>query len=348
MDEEDESLSDWSLNAVPISPEASEVGDDGGGQNLEEPDSHSKCHDHSVQSLEDSNDRGSIIKKSNDHGSKGGPNIPDANYEVPILRATSSLEENVDIHEEVVVGPYAVGKDIGDNVQFELQQEGRMGNNQGEEDIHNLNICGIDGQGVGRPDSNTLLLDSGCGEPVHEPQQQDCVEENTEETVECSGIPIGDKKKDRKKKKISRIVVPHDPMVESTRSPRASNLPFTLLRRPSNASGSSIAQRPLGAISGNTLSGSVGEERRRILHSLFSTSNSCSGAGGANGHKHVWLRGVEDEAMKIWVLGKEFGATAAGNEGDIVSKLVDMECRDAQEAGDLAGMEPRRDVDGDQ
>lgn len=67
-----------------------------------------------------------------------------------------------------------------------------------------------------------------------------------------------------------------------------------------------------------------------------------SGAGSHSCHRAVWLRGAEDEARKIWDLGKEFGVTACGDEGVVLSKLVDMEHRDALEAGDLAGAESRR------
>lgn len=83
------------------------------------------------------------------------------------------------------------------------------------------------------------------------------------------------------------------------------------------------------------------DEERMPQSSMISISKSVSN-GCHNCSKEVWLRSVEEEASKIWELGKEFGATATGDDGIILSKLAGMERRDAQEAGDLADMEPRR------
>lgn len=90
---------------------------------------------------------------------------------------------------------------------------------------------------------------------------------------------------------------------------RTTGLPFTLLRRPSSTA-------------------------RRQHQDSGGVASACS--------MPVWLHGMEEEAGRIWSLGKDLGASTKGNDEEIVRKLLSMEQRDAQEAGEVVGDAPPR------
>lgn len=152
------------------------------------------------------------------------------------------------------------------------------------------------------------------------------------------------RKKQSRKERLNLNLSCHDSSSDSVREPFPSHLPFTLLRRPQSSSGRRCGDAQ--ADQTQTCSADM-EGSRRPQVSLFSTSKSTS-SNFSHHQKSIWLRDVENEARKIWEMGKSFGASAVGDEEIIVSKLLSMEHRNAQEAGDLAVAKPRGEQAGDQ
>lgn len=69
--------------------------------------------------------------------------------------------------------------------------------------------------------------------------------------------------------------------------------------------------------------------RKEVRHRMFSFCNSLSDSNIENCNRVFWLNNTRLEAANMWELGKELGVTHTGNEDEILSRLIELENRDA-------------------
>lgn len=88
--------------------------------------------------------------------------------------------------------------------------------------------------------------------------------------------------------------------------------------------------------------------RKQVRQLVHSCSDSLSESGLRNCPVSFWLKDVEAEARSIWREGKDLGVSFHGNEEDVISRMVQLEQRDARGADTGTATVPSRGLDGAQ
>lgn len=72
--------------------------------------------------------------------------------------------------------------------------------------------------------------------------------------------------------------------------------------------------------------------RKQVRQMVQAHINSLSGTELMNCPMAFWLKDVDTEARNMWKDGKELGVTFNGTEEEVISRLVELEMRDARGA----------------